>query len=75
MRNTGPPELTKREREVCELVALDLTYEQVAGELEISPGTVRKIVENIGRKLPGDFRARTKILFHEYSGSTVSRDT
>lgn len=75
MREQAPPELTKREREVCALVALDMTYDQVAEVLEISSGTVRKVVENIGRKLPGDFRARTKILHHEYSESSVSPDT
>ena len=43
--------LTKREFEILELLAKGLSYEQIASNLYISYGTVRKHVENCYRKL------------------------
>ena len=43
--------LTKREFEILELLAQGLSYEQIAINLYISYGTVRKHVENCYRKL------------------------
>lgn len=45
------PQLTRREREVAELVAQGLTNPQVAERLFVSPGTVRGHVEHILGKL------------------------
>ena len=44
-------DLTKREFEILELLAKGLSYEQIASNLYISYGTVRKHVENCYRKL------------------------
>lgn len=43
--------LTKREREILQLLANGLSYEQIAINLYISKGTVRKHIENLYRKL------------------------
>ncbi len=43
--------LTKREKEILTHLSTGLTYEQIAGNLIISKGTVRKHVENIYKKL------------------------
>ena len=43
--------LSKRELEVIKLMAEGLTHKQVAERLYISPGTVRKHLENIYQKL------------------------
>jgi DNA-binding CsgD family transcriptional regulator len=43
--------LTDREREILMLVRAGKTNSQIAGELWIAPGTVRKHLENIYRKL------------------------
>ena len=43
--------LTERELEVLEHLSKGLSYEQIADNLFISYGTVRKHVENIYRKL------------------------
>jgi DNA-binding NarL/FixJ family response regulator len=44
-------QLTDRETEVLEHLSKGLSYEQIADNLFISYGTVRKHVENIYRKL------------------------
>ncbi|MEQ9365282.1 MAG: response regulator transcription factor, partial [Leptospirales bacterium] len=44
-------ELSDREREVLNLVALGLTYRDAAEELDISEHTLRRHIENIYRKL------------------------
>jgi DNA-binding CsgD family transcriptional regulator len=49
--------LSPREREILELVAQGLTNAQVARMLWISPGTVRKHLENAYEKL--DVHTRT----------------
>lgn len=43
--------LTSRETEILEHLSKGLTYTQIAGNLFISPATVRKHLENIYRKL------------------------
>jgi len=43
--------LTKRETEVLEQLSHGLEYSEIAGNLFISPATVRKHIENIYRKL------------------------
>lgn len=43
--------LTKRETEILEHLAKGLSYDQIADNLFISSGTVRKHIENIYRKL------------------------
>lgn len=43
--------LTKREKEILEHLAKGLSYDQIADNLFISSGTVRKHIENIYRKL------------------------
>lgn len=43
--------LTKREIEILEQLATGLNYNQIAENLFISPGTVRKHIENIYQKL------------------------
>lgn len=43
--------LTNRETEILEHLAKGLSYDQIAGNLFISSGTVRKHIENIYRKL------------------------
>ena len=44
-------DLTKREIEILEHLSKGLSYDQIAGNLIISNGTVRKHIENIYRKL------------------------
>jgi len=53
-RALGPPRaraLTTREREVLEIVAQGLTNGEIAQRLWISPGTVRRHLENAYAKL------------------------
>jgi DNA-binding CsgD family transcriptional regulator len=45
------PQLTAREREVLELVAEGHTNGEIATQLWISPGTVRKHLDNLYAKL------------------------
>ncbi len=58
------PEFTEREREVCMLVALDMTANEIAASLEIHVSTTKTIIRNAARKIPGEQRARTRILLH-----------
>ncbi|HEX2900453.1 MAG TPA: response regulator transcription factor [Bacteroidia bacterium] len=44
-------DLTQRETEIVEHLSKGLSYDQIAGNLHISTGTVRKHIENIYRKL------------------------
>lgn len=57
--DTGGPKLTKREREIAELVAGGLSNKQIASRLVISPRTADTHVENILTKL--GFTSRTQI--------------
>lgn len=45
------PSLTRREREVLQLVAQGMTNPQIAEALWLSPATVRKHLENVYAKL------------------------
>jgi DNA-binding NarL/FixJ family response regulator len=47
----GRTALTPREREVLRLIASGLTYKEVAGELVLSPNTVRSYGQSILEKL------------------------
>ena len=47
-------DITPREKEILEQLKKGLTYEQIAANLFISYGTVRKHIENIYRKLQVD---------------------
>ncbi|MCG9879108.1 MAG: response regulator transcription factor [Bacteroidia bacterium] len=53
-------QLTDREREVLQHLSTGLSYEQIADNLYISYGTVRKHIENIYRKL--QVNSRTEAL-------------
>jgi DNA-binding CsgD family transcriptional regulator len=46
-----PPPLTEREREILDLVAAGKTNAEIAEEIWIAPGTVRKHLENVYEKL------------------------
>lgn len=48
---TEESSLTPRETEILEHLSKGLSYDQIAGNLNISGGTVRKHIENIYRKL------------------------
>jgi DNA-binding CsgD family transcriptional regulator len=50
-RRTGAPHLTAREREVLALAAAGLSYEEIARELFIARGTVRKHMANVRTRL------------------------
>jgi DNA-binding CsgD family transcriptional regulator len=45
------PRLTRREREILNLVAEDKTNVEIAEQLWVSPATVRKHLENVYAKL------------------------
>jgi DNA-binding CsgD family transcriptional regulator len=49
--STAPGELTERERQITDLVAAGKTNREIAAALSISPGTVKKHVENIKSKV------------------------
>ena len=53
--------LTKRESEVARLIAMDMTYAEIAESLEISLETVAGHVQNAARKIPGDARPAHKL--------------
>ena len=55
----GPPRLTKREREVAELVATGMSNRDIAAKLVVSQRTAEAHVEHILTKL--DFSSRTQI--------------
>lgn len=52
--------LTPREKEVLNLLALGMTYTDIAEDLEISPHTVRRHIENIYSKL--NINSRSEII-------------
>ncbi len=43
--------ISDREKEVLNLYAQGLTYNQIADELMLSPSTIRKHIENIYKKM------------------------
>jgi DNA-binding CsgD family transcriptional regulator len=53
----GSADLTAREREILELVAAGMTTSAIAAELWIAPGTVRKHLDDVFKKLGVDTRA------------------
>ncbi|RZK95654.1 MAG: LuxR family transcriptional regulator, partial [Rhodococcus sp. (in: high G+C Gram-positive bacteria)] len=55
----GPPRLTKRERQVADLIAEGLTNQSIADRLVISPRTAQGHVEHILAKL--GFTSRTQV--------------
>ena len=50
-KETSDFDLTRREKEILEQLSTGLSYNQIADNLVISSGTVRKHIENIYRKL------------------------
>lgn len=59
------PDLTPRESEVLELIARGLCNDEIAGELFISPKTVRNHITRIFNKLQVDTRARAIVRARE----------
>jgi DNA-binding NarL/FixJ family response regulator len=57
-------DLTRRERQVAELVARGLTSKGVARHLDVSPATVKVHIRNAAAKLPGDGPPRHRIIIH-----------
>ena len=55
--NGRSPELTRRERQIVEMLARGSTGEQIAQELVLSPETVQKHVHNAKRKIGAETRA------------------
>ncbi|MGV9928519.1 protein kinase domain-containing protein [Nocardia rhamnosiphila] len=64
--------LTKREREVMNLIAEGMTNKAIAARLAISPRTARGHVENILTKLGFNSRAQIAAWVVEHSGDTHS---
>ena len=56
-RNGGGATLTRRERQIVEMLARGSTGEQIAQELVLSPETVQKHVHNAKRKMGAATRA------------------
>ena len=61
--------LSPREREVSALIGRGLTNEQIAGQLSVSPGTVKSHVHNILRKLDVESRRLAGAYWRLYSQS------
>lgn len=59
-RGKGAPGLTEREREVAELAGKGYLTKEIAEELVISPGTVRKHLEHVKAKL--DVRRKSDLV-------------
>lgn len=57
--------LSERETEILKLLAKGLSYQQIANELFISHGTVRKHVENIYDKLHINSKAQAVSMAHQ----------
>lgn len=55
--NGRSPQLTRRERQIVEMLARGSTGEQIAQELVLSPETVQKHVHNAKRKIGAETRA------------------
>jgi pimeloyl-ACP methyl ester carboxylesterase/DNA-binding CsgD family transcriptional regulator len=65
----GGPRLTRREREVAELVTAGLTNQAIAGRLSVAPRTIETHVENIRRKLEVSSRAQIAAWVTQHRGS------
>jgi pimeloyl-ACP methyl ester carboxylesterase/DNA-binding CsgD family transcriptional regulator len=63
--NLSFPELTPRELEVLELIAKGFKNSEIAGELHISPKTVRNHINRIFSKLQVDSRGKAIVLARE----------
>ena len=63
-------QLTAREREIVSMVAAGKTNAQIAADLWVSPGTVKKHLENVYLKLGVGSRAAaaSKVSAHRHSG-------
>ena len=59
------PELTEREREILQLLAQHLTNPEIAGQLHLSPKTIRNYISNILAKLQVADRAEAIIRARE----------
>jgi DNA-binding NarL/FixJ family response regulator len=57
--------LSERETEILKLLAKGSSYQQIANDLFISHGTVRKHVENIYNKLHINSKAQAANLAHQ----------
>jgi len=71
-RRHPPPALTKRQREVLQLMAAGYGNAQIARTLVVSDGTVRKHLENIFQRL--DVRSRTAAVAHAHPGRDFLAD-
>lgn len=58
-----PADLTKRERQVLELVALGLTNRAIARQLGLRPATVKGYLESVYHKLGVENRAAAAVLW------------
>jgi DNA-binding CsgD family transcriptional regulator len=67
------PRLTAREREILDLVAEGRTNAEIAERLWVSPGTVRRHLENIYAKLGVHTRTAAAALFREGPPHPVDR--
>ncbi len=55
------PQLSERQMEIARLVADGLSYRDIGLELGISPFTVNRHIQNIGRLIPGRTSPRHRI--------------
>lgn len=71
---TGPswttaPDLTRREREVLELMATGATNTDIAARLVVSPGTVKTHVKHVLRKMNATTRSQAVSMFLQQRGA------
>lgn len=64
-------ELTQREREVIELVAIGKSNKQVSRELHISPETTKYNLKSIFQKLEAKNRTHAAFVYHGRRGITA----
>ena len=63
--------LTRRQREILEVLAKGYSYKEIGGVLGISPCTVRAHLHSVYGKLQVKSRARAVVKFHEQRGQLV----
>jgi len=68
-----PPDLTRRQREVLELLSDGLTAQAIARRLCLSPRTVGKHLERVYRRLGTSDRLMTVIRAQQYGLLTEPR--